>query len=209
MNTIRLLLVDDHEVIREGLRALLATEPTIEVVGEANNGRNAIKLAHELNPDVVLLDLMMPEMDGIETARQLQDMRVLILSNFVDAKRVREALQCGVKGYVLKDVLKDELVLAIQNVAQGKPYLHAEVQRHLMDDFQTQAPVQVEPVEALTAREQDVLKLIARGLSNKEIGASLNLTEGTVKGYVSSVLLKLNVADRTQAALYAVKTGVN
>jgi NarL family two-component system response regulator LiaR len=207
---IRVLLVDDHEIVREGLRTLLAEEPEIAVVGEAANGVEALALAADLRPDVALMDLMMPQMDGIEATRQLRtacpSCQVLVLTSFSDDRKVREAIQAGAIGYLLKDVLRPELLRALRAAAQGSPTLHPEAQRRLMQ--QVTSPPPPSPFAELTGREQDVLRLIARGQSNKEIAASLHLTEGTVKGYVSAILVKLDVSDRTQAALYAVRHGL-
>ncbi|HSD85106.1 MAG TPA: response regulator transcription factor [Anaerolineae bacterium] len=208
-STIRVLLVDDHAIVREGLHMLLAEEADIEVVGEAPNGKAALTLAADLHPDVVLMDLVMPEMDGLEAMQRLRELcpasHILVLTSFTDDQRVRAAIRAGATGYLLKDVLRPELVRAIRDAAQGRPTLHPEAQQHLMQ--QLAEPLESSLLEALTGRERDVLRLIAQGQSNKEISATLHLTEGTIKGYVSAILSKLEVADRTQAALYAVKHG--
>lgn len=203
---ISVLIVDDHAIVREGLRTLLSEEDDILVLGEAATGLEALELAQEKRPDVILMDLILPEMDGIEVTRHLQkrdsDSRVIILtSTFGEDMRVAEAIQAGAVGFLLKDVLRPELLSAIHRAAEGKPTLHLEAQEQLMR--QTAAPKA--PHHDLTARELDVLVLIATGKSNKRIATALNLSEGTVKGYVSIILSKLGVADRTQAALYAVK----
>lgn len=209
-STIRVLLVDDHAIVREGLQMLLAEEADIEIVGEASNGKEALTLAADLRPDVVLMDLVMPEMDGIEAMQHLRKLspasHILVLTSFTDDQRVHAAIRAGATGYLLKDVLKPELVRAIRDASQGKPTLHPEAQQRLMQ--QIVEPLEPSLLEALTERERDVLRLIAQGKSNKEISATLHLTEGTVKGYVSAILSKLEVADRTQAALYAVKRGL-
>jgi NarL family two-component system response regulator LiaR len=188
----------------------LTEEADIEVVGEAGNGAEAVELATALRPDVVLMDLMMPDLDGIQATRHIRaagiDARILILTSFADERMVREAVQAGALGYLLKDVLKPELLRAIHAAAMGKPTLHPEAQRLLMQ--QVASPAEPSPFQDLTERERDVLRLIAQGYSNKEIGVTLHLTEGTVKGYVSAILVKLHVADRTQAALFAVKHGM-
>jgi DNA-binding NarL/FixJ family response regulator len=205
---IRVMIADDHEIVREGLRTLLAEEAGIEVVGEAATGAEAVALAERLRPDVVLMDLMMPEMDGIQATRRIRERgvagHILVLTNYADDRHVREAIQAGAIGYLLKDVLKPELLRAIHATSLGKPTLHPMIQGHLMR--QVVAPPS--PLDELTERERETLSLIARGYSNKEIATALHLTEGTVKGYVSAILLKLGVADRTQAALYAVKHGL-
>lgn len=207
---IRVLIVDDHQIVREGLRTLLATMPAVEVVGEAATGPDAIDQANTLRPDVVLMDLILPGLDGVEVTRQLRKhcpaTQVLVLSNFADDQRVYHAIQAGAIGYLLKDVLKDDLLRAIQAAARGEPTLHPEVQRRLMR--KVTMPDSRSHIDDLTERERDVLRQIALGASNKQIAQTLHLSEGTVKGYVSAILAKLGVDDRTQAALYAVKHGL-
>ncbi len=207
---VKVMIVDDHAIVREGLMMLLSEEMGIEVVGEARNGSEAIIRAEILQPDVILMDLMMPEMDGIAATTQIRQKhpgcQVLVLTSFAENQRVPDAIQAGAIGYLLKDVLKGDLLNAILAAAQGKPTLHPEAQRQLMQQMMT--PVETNLLGSLTEREMDVLRLIANGRSNKEIAATLHLTEGTVKGYVSTILGKLQVADRTQAALYAVKHGI-
>jgi DNA-binding NarL/FixJ family response regulator len=207
---LRILIADDHEIVREGLRMLLSEERELELIGEAVNGAEALARAADLRPDVILMDLMMPDMDGIEATRRLRQVcpatQVLILTSFADEQKVREAIQAGAIGYLLKDVLRTDLLRALRAAAAGRPTLHPEAQRHLMQ--QIVAPVPRSLLADLTARECGVLRLLARGKSNKEIGVALHLTEGTVKGYVSAILTKLEVSDRTQAALYAVKHGL-
>jgi two-component system, NarL family, response regulator LiaR len=208
-SSIRVQLVDDHAIVREGLRMLLSEESDIEVVGEAGDGAESVKLAARLQPHVILMDLVMPGMDGIHAMQNIRvvspSSQVLVLTSFGDVQRVRDAIQAGAIGYLLKDVLKTDLLRAIRAAAQGQPTLHPEAQRHLMR--QVAAPPTRLLIDDLTPRERDVLQLIIRGQSNKEIAASLQVTEGTVKGHVSAILSKLSVADRTQAALYAVKYG--
>jgi two-component system, NarL family, response regulator LiaR len=208
-SSIRVLLVDDHAIVREGLRMLLSEASDIEVVGEAADGAESVKLAARLQPHVILMDLVMPGMDGIHAMQNIRvvspSSQVLVLTSFGDVQRVRDAIQAGAIGYLLKDVLKTDLLRAIRAAAQGQPTLHPEAQRHLMR--QVAAPPTRLLIDDLTPRERDVLQLIIRGQSNKEIAASLRVTEGTVKGHVSAILSKLGVADRTQAALYAVKYG--
>jgi DNA-binding NarL/FixJ family response regulator len=214
---VRVLIVDDHTLVREGLSMFLSEEDdSITVVGQAGSGEEALPLAATLAPDVVLMDLVMPGIDGIETLRRMRATaeehgatppRVLILTSFADDARVREAIRAGATGYLLKDMLQPELVQAIHDAARGKPTLHPEAQQHLMRQFSA-PPTPRSPLEDLTDREQDVLRLIAQGHSNKEIAATLHLTLGTVKGYVSAILSKLGVADRTQATLFAIKYGL-
>jgi DNA-binding NarL/FixJ family response regulator len=207
---IRVLLVDDHGVVREGLRTLLAQEADIHVVGEAATGEQALAQVAAARPEVVLLDLAMPGMDGLETLRRIrqrpQAPQVVVLTSFADDHKVRDAVAAGAIGYLLKDVLKSDVLRAIRGAVEGRPSLHPEAQRHLMR--RVAAPAEASAADALTPRERDVLELIARGHSNKSIASRLALTEGTVKGYVSVILSKLGVAHRTQAALYAVKHGL-
>jgi DNA-binding NarL/FixJ family response regulator len=208
--SVKVMIVDDHAIVREGMTMLLGEESEIEVVGEAQDGFEALEIIDGLNPDVILMDLAMPGMDGIEATKQIRqkypEVQVLVLTSFSDHQRVPDAIQAGAIGYLLKDILKVDLLKAIHSAAVGKPTLHPEAQRKLMQ--QVIAPAAPNLLETLTSRETDVLQLIAQGQSNKEIAAELQLTEGTVKGYVSTILGKLNVADRTQAALYAVKHGI-
>lgn len=207
---VKVMIVDDHAIVREGLTMLLGEENGIEIVGEARNGVDALARMDQAQPDVVLMDLMMPEMDGIAATAVIRQKypacQVLVLTSFADNQRVPDAIQAGAVGYLLKDILKADLLRAIYAAARGEPTLHPEAQRRLMQ--QVIAPPSPTLLSALTDREMDVLRQIAQGRSNKEIAANLYLTEGTVKGYVSAILSKLQVADRTQAALYAVKHGV-
>jgi DNA-binding NarL/FixJ family response regulator len=212
---IRRLIVHDHEVVRAGMRMILDEAgqdggSAIDVVGEAANGAAAVREAERLSPDVVLMDLQMPEMDGIEATRRIRESRsagaVLVLTTFEDDAHVRDAIQAGALGYLLKDVLKDDLVRAIRAAAQGMPTLDARAQHTIMR--QLASTPEPSPFDALTPRERDVLRLIARGASNKQIAAELFLSLGTVKGYVSAILPKLGVADRTGAALLAAKHGM-
>jgi NarL family two-component system response regulator LiaR len=204
------MIVDDHAIVREGLRTLLSEEDSIEVVGEASDGAESVSLAAQLRPDVILMDLVMPKIDGIKATEQIRkstpSCQILVLTSFAEDQRVPHAIQAGAIGYLLKDVLKIDLLRAIHAANRGEPTLHPEAQRQLMREVV--APATPNLLESLTDREIDVLRLIAQGQSNKEIATSLHLTEGTVKGYVSAILGKLQVADRTQAALYAVKHGV-
>ncbi|HVG10441.1 MAG TPA: response regulator transcription factor [Thermoanaerobaculia bacterium] len=206
---IRVLLVDDHVIVREGVRALLEDEG-FEVVGEAGSGDEAVERVRSLAPDVVLMDLVMPGLPATEAIRLIREScpgtQVLVLTTFLDDRQVREAVEAGAIGYLLKDVLKGDLARAIRDARQGRPWLHPEAQRSLMQRISSR-PVPA-PHESLTPRERSVLELIGRGRSNKQIAAALHLSEGTVKGYTSVIFDKLAVADRTQAALYAVKHGL-
>lgn len=209
MKSIRVLIVDDHEIVREGLQILLSEESGIEVAGTAKDGAEGLALIKKLKPDVVLMDIAMPGMDGIETMKRVLStfpaIHIIILTSYSDDMRVRDAIQAGATGYLLKDVLKSDLVNAIRSAAEGKPTLHPDAQQYLMRQISgADAP----PHAQLTPREFNILQLIAGGKSNKEIALALNLTEGTVKGYVSAIFDKLGVADRTQAALYAVEHGL-
>jgi two-component system, NarL family, response regulator LiaR len=210
---VRVLIADDHQVVREGLRMILGEErETIEVVGEAADGLEVVRQAERLKPDVVLMDLLMPGMDGVaatERIRQAEDApRVLILTTYADDERVRDAIRAGATGYLLKDVLRAQLVQAIHAAAVGVPTLDPRAQQHLMRQV-AMPPPSASPFAGLTPRELDVLRLVARGLGNKQIAAELNLSVGTVKGYVSAILPKINAGDRTQAALFAVKHGLS
>ncbi|MCJ7434877.1 MAG: response regulator transcription factor [Anaerolineales bacterium] len=209
--TIRVLICEDHAIVRKGIRALLTTELGIEIVGEAGNGVEAVKQAVALNPDVILMDLMMPELDGIEATRQittrLPDAHILVLTSFAADDKVFPAIKAGALGYLLKDSSPDELVQAIQRVANGEPSLEPAIARKLLSELHhpPESPLTPDP---LTGREMDVLRLIAQGLSNREIAERLVITERTVCTHVSNILNKLHLASRTQAALYALKGGL-
>jgi DNA-binding NarL/FixJ family response regulator len=208
---VRVLIADDHQVVRQGLQMILAeSDGEIVVVGEASDGDEAVRLASFVKPDVVLMDLSMPRVDGLEATRRLRDAgvesRVLILTSFAEGEGVRDAVRAGVTGYLMKDVTKTELLTAIRLAADGVPTLHPRAQQHLMRGIAE--PETPSPFGALTPRERDVLALLARGESNKRIAAALNLSIGTVKGYVSAIFEKLGVEDRTQAALLAAKHDV-
>jgi NarL family two-component system response regulator LiaR len=205
---IRVAIADDHEIVRRGLRMTILGEEDMDLVGEAANGREAIRLAQSQRPDVLLLDIQMPEMDGLTAAAQIHaeqpEVNILILTSFDSDAKLYAALKAGVTGYLLKDTPGDGLVAAIRGAAQGIPQLHPEIARKLMGQMSAPAT----PLDDLSEREREVLTLVAQGKSNKEIGAALYLTETTVKGYVSTVLSKLHVTDRTQAALVAVRYGL-
>ena len=208
---IRVMLVDDHAVVREGLRSYLELEEGLDIVGEASNGREAVRRAREWRPDVILMDLVMPEMDGVEATKaireQLPATRVIVLTSFIEEDKVIPAIQAGANGYLLKNVSAPELVKAIQAAHSGQAQLDPLVARKLMERVTTPASKDPEAAlgEMLTDREREVLKLIANGYANKEIARELVVSERTVKGHVSNILNKLGVQDRTQAALYAVK----
>lgn len=206
----RLLIVDDHAIVREGLRTLLGEEPDLELIGEAADGLTAIALAQRLQPDVILLDLVMPGLNGLDVIPRILSQqpacRILVLTSFAEDQNVLAAMQAGAVGYLLKDVLRADLLHAIRQGAHGSPVLHPEAQRKLVEHLTRPQPAA--ELGALTDRERDVLRLIARGLSNRQIADSLHITEGTVKGHVSNVLSKLHLQDRTQAALFAVRHGL-
>jgi NarL family two-component system response regulator LiaR len=209
--SIRVLLVDDHAILRKGIRALLSTEPDIEVVGEAGDGQEALIQAETLQPDVVLMDLVMPSMDGIEATRQVtarqRGVRVLVLTSFVADDKVFPAIKAGALGYILKDTSPDDLVRAIRQVYRGEPTLEPEIARKVLFEL-AHPPKQPPTPDPLTSRELEVLRLIAQGKSNREIAEDLVLAEMTVRTHVSNILGKLHVASRTQAALYALKEGL-
>lgn len=205
---ITIIIADDHEVVRRGLRMTIEGEEDMALLGEAGNGREAIDLVGAHQPDVLLLDIQMPEMDGIAAAAIIRQRhpatKVLMLTSFGNDNQLHDALQTGVTGYLLKDTSGDDLVAAIRGATKGEPQLHPEIARRLMQ----QMPRPRSPLAELTEREIDVLKCLAQGMSNREIGLSLSLAEVTVKGYVSTILSKLDLADRTQAALLAVRHGL-
>lgn len=213
---IRVLLVDDQALFREGLRTLLSVQPGLEVVGEAGNGEEAVRLAAALRPDVVLMDLHMPVLDGVAATRRLceswPDCRVIVLTTFDDDEYVFEGLRAGAVGYLLKDVPSDKLVEAIKATAHGESFLQPSVAAKVVAEFARmaeRAPSRSESlVESLSDREVEVLRLVATGKTNREIASALVIAEGTVKNHVTSILGKLGVRDRTQAALKARDLGL-
>jgi len=210
---IKLLLADDHQIVLKGISFFLGMQPDFEIVGEAHNGQEAVDLAESLRPDIVLMDLNMPVLDGIEASRmiaeRLPEVKVLVLTSFSDRSHIVPALQTGAIGYMLKEVDPDQLVEAIRSAHQGNVQLHPDISNALLSQlspFSTEekpAP-SAEALEALTPRELQVLEQLTKGMSNKEIAQALVVAEKTVKTHVSSILSKLNLTDRTQAALYAV-----
>ncbi|AYA76981.1 DNA-binding response regulator [Bacillus sp. Y1] len=207
--TTKILVVDDHHVVRRGLVFFLRTQKEIEIVAEAGNGIEAIELTKRHQPDLILMDLSMPEMDGIEATKIIKNLyptiKVIILTSFSEQDHVIPALEAGASGYQLKDIQPDELVQSIRNVMLGTNQLHPKATSHLLAKLSTDRNQSRHSIYELTKREMDVLKEIAKGKSNKEIATSLYITEKTVKTHVSNLLSKLGLADRTQAALYAVK----
>jgi two-component system, NarL family, response regulator LiaR len=204
---IRTLITDDHKVVRRGLRGFLELDPGLEVVGEASNGEEAVEMAQRLEPDVVLMDLLMPVMDGIEATREIRlrlpEVEVVALTSVLEDASVTGAIKAGAIGYLLKTTEADELCEAIRAAAAGQVRLAPEAAARLMREVR--AP---ESPEALTKREAEVLKLVARGKANKQVARELFIDEKTVKSHVHSILSKLNVKSRTQAALYAVRVGL-
>jgi DNA-binding NarL/FixJ family response regulator len=208
---VRVLIVDDHVVVRQGIRALLATEPDIEVIGEAENGREAVAQADRLSPDVILMDLVMPEIDGIEAIRRITahspETRILVLTSFATDDKVFPAIKAGALGYLLKDSGPEELVGAIHQVSRGQPSLHPTIARKLLQELSY--PAKRRPShEPLTERDVEILKLVARGQSNQEIADQLVISEATVRTHVSDILHKLHLVSRTQVILYALREGL-
>ncbi len=209
---ISVLIVDDHAMVRRGLRAFLESEQDMEVIGEAADGAEAVDKVQDLLPDVVLMDLIMPDMDGITATRQIRQVspntRVLVLTSFGDDDKVFASIKAGAIGYLLKDVPAEDLGRAIRSVARGELHLHPEIARKVLDEFNS-AHDETPPLTELTGRELEVLSLLARGYSNKEIARDLHISIKTVKTHVSNILSKLHIIDRTQAALYAVRQGLS
>jgi len=205
--SIRILIVDDHSVVRQGLKMFLALDPELKVVGEAANGVEALRLARELEPDVVLMDLLMPVMDGVAATaairHELPDTEVIALTSVLEDQAIFKAMRAGATGYLLKDTESDELCRSIKAAAAGQVQLSPQVAARLMQDVHVP-----ESPESLTKREIEVLRLLAQGKANKEIAAALVIGEKTVKTHVSNILSKLGVPSRTQAALYAVRLGL-
>jgi two-component system, NarL family, response regulator LiaR len=211
MTAIRVLLVDDHPVVRKGMRAMLEIESAIEVVGECSNGQEALAQYETLRPEVVLMDLVMPVMDGVEAIRQIRaahpEARILVLTSFSSDDKVFAAIHAGAAGYLLKDSDPDDLLRAIEQVQRGESSLHPTIARKLLNELVQ--PVQSKPSsdEALTEREQEVLTYVAQGLNNQEIAEKMVVSKATVHSHVSRILSKLQLDSRTQAALYAIRAG--
>jgi NarL family two-component system response regulator LiaR len=208
---IRVLVVDDHAIIRKGLQAVLDLVPDIEFVGEAENGERALALSQTLKPDVILMDLMMPKMDGISCIREIKarspETRILVLTNFAGEDMVFPAIKAGAMGYHLKDSAPEAVVSAIRQVFHGELALHPLIARKVLEELHATSdrPLTQEP---LTQRELEVLRLIAQGHENREIASQLTISEATVRTHVGNILNKLHLASRTQAALYALKEGL-
>lgn len=208
---IRVLIADDHVIVRRGIQALLATEPGIDVVAEAPTGAAAVVATAQHRPDVILMDLMMPEMDGIEAIRQIMadqpEAHILVLTSFTTDDKIFPALKAGALGYLLKDAAPDELILAIRQVHRGEASLHPTIARQVLRELSRPAapPPSLEP---LSERELEVLRALARGQSNHEIADQLSIGEATVRSHISNILSKLHLASRTQAAIYALRKGI-
>lgn len=210
---IRILIVDDHPMVLKGLRLFLQTQKDLEIVGEARNGLKALDMVGKLCPDVVLMDLKMPKMDGVEATRKMKEIhpevKVVVLTSFSDQDHVLPAIRAGAEGYQLKEIEAEELAATIRNAYQGKTHLHPQATRQLVEQFSAGESdgYKKDGMEMLTRREREVLQMITMGKSNKEAALALGITEKTIKTHVSSILGKLGFQDRTQAAIYAIKQG--
>lgn len=207
---VRVLIVDDHEVVRRGIKTFFETEDEIEVVGEAANGRQAVCLARELKPDVILMDLVMPEMDGIQAIREIHmqqpDSQILVLTSFGSDDKIFPAIKAGALGYLLKDTTPEDLSRAVREAAEGHATLNPTIASRLLRQFSSDSEPAT-PIDPLTEREIEVLVLVGRGLTNSQIGEKLFISEATVRTHVSHILGKLGLANRTQAALWALRKG--
>lgn len=210
--SISVLLVDDHAMVRQGVRAFLVTQPDVSVIGEAGTGDDAVKLAAQHIPDVILMDLIMPDMDGVEATRRVKQVsprsQVVVLTSYHEDEHIFPALKAGALSYILKDVSAEELATAVRKAAAGEAVLHPRVAARVIKELQGRRAEAVNPFTELSERELEVLKLIADGMSNAEMAAKLVLSEKTIKGHVSNILSKLHLVDRTQAAVYAWREGV-
>jgi two-component system, NarL family, response regulator LiaR len=211
-DAITVLLVDDHAVVRQGVRAFLATQPDLSVVAEAASGTEAVTLASQNVPDVVLIDLIMPDMDGVEATRRIKQAsprsQVVVVTSYHEDEHIFAALKAGALSYLLKDLSSEELAAAIRKAALGEAVLHPRVAARVIKELQGPRAEKVNPFTELTDRELEVLKLIASGMSNAEMATKLVLSEKTIKGHVSNILSKLHLVDRTQAAVYAWREGI-
>jgi NarL family two-component system response regulator LiaR len=209
---IRVFLADDHAVVREGLSSLIRQKADMEVVGEAVDGEEAVQKARKLQPDVILMDMVMPRTSGLQAIQQLQrdghPARILVLSSFAEDEQIFPAIKAGASGYLLKDTAPRQLITAIRDVHSGQSSLHPTIARKLIGEIAAPPADDETPAEALTGREIEVLKLVAQGYSNQEIAGQLHVSERTVGKHVSNILDKLHLANRTQAALYALREGL-
>ena len=210
-DTIRILICDDHAVVRRGLRSLVGVNPEMELVGEAVDGEEAVSMAQKLKPDVIIMDLIMPRKNGIDATSEIKkknpDAKILVLTSFSDDNNVFPAIKAGASGYLLKDSSPEELLQAINDVHQGKSSLHPVIAKKVIQELHQ--PSDLPPTEyPLTAREVDVIKYVAQGLSNQDISRKLKIKEGTVRIHVGNILNKLQLENRTQAALYALREGL-
>lgn len=210
-HTVRVLVVDDHTIVRRGIIALLAEKSDIQIVGEAKDGLEAIQLSEQFKPDVILMDLLMPKMDGIEATRRITaqqpEVRVLVLTSFIGDDKIYPAIKAGALGYLLKDSEPIDLIRSIYKVYSGEPSLHPSIARKMIKEIREQPVVKPTP-EPLTARELEVLTLLAQGRANAEIAAQLVISEVTVRTHISHLLAKLHLANRVQATLYALREGI-
>jgi len=211
MNKIRVLVVEDQSIVREGMVAILSLQPDIEVVGEAEDGIVAMQMARKAKPDVILLDMVMPRQDGLTTIPRLKEIvpaaKILVLSGFAESNRVYQAVKIGALGYMLKDTPRVQLLQAIRDVARGQASIHPSIAMKVINDFDNNSE-NSDTIDHLTRRELETLRLIARGLSNQEIATTLVVHERTIAKYVSSILNKLHLVNRTQAALFAIREGL-
>ena len=211
---VRVLICDDQTVVREGLAAILSTEPEVEVVGLAGNGQEALAQVPDAQPDVILMDLKMPVLNGVQTTQQLRqeypEVQVLVLTTFADEEWIFDAIRAGASGYLLKDTRRDELIAAVKGTAQGKTFLDPDIAGKVMQSVADSHPPPAPEIQAesLTGRELEILNLVVQGYNNPEIAQRLHLAPGTVRNYVSTILQKLGVSDRTQAAVVALKRGM-
>jgi NarL family two-component system response regulator LiaR len=208
---IRVVIADDHAIVRKGMRAMLEIVPDIELIGEAENGRQAVELVLAARPDVILMDLVMPEMDGIEAIRnikaQIPEAHILVLTTFAGEDKLFPAIQAGALGYHLKDSRPEELVEAIRQVHRGESALHPVIARRVLQEL-SRPPKQPPTPDPLTPREVEILRMVAEGMSNQEIADTLVVSEATIRTHVSHIMSKLHLASRTQAALYALREGL-
>lgn len=209
---IRILIADDHAIVREGLRALIATEPGLKLVAEAADGLEAVSKAHALKPDVILLDMMMPRLDGIsaisEIKKDMPEARILVLTSFVEDEKVFSAIKAGALGYLLKESSPQDLLNAIRSTHRGEAFLHPAIASRLIRELKQPSGDKPKTESPLTGREVEILQFVAQGLTNDEIAEKLVVSERTVRTHVSNILAKLQLANRTQAALYALKEGL-